>query len=471
MSVQLTRRRFVEGSAALGAGLTLGGPISALAARSKNTKASRRTVGYGQLAPTPERDTGVEWLELPPGFRYRIISRQGEPMDDGNPTPGIFDGMAAYDGPGSTTILIRNHENRSRAGEIPVVVPRSRQYDRDPVTRGGNTKLVVSRQRELLGSFAVLGGTHTNCAGGATPWDTWITCEEIFNYGSVEANAAPPGTPHGYAFEVPADADGPASPLEINDAGRFSHEAVAWLDGVLYETEDRGDACFYRFLPSRQPREFGDLAAFGGRLEALVVRGRPNFDMDTANPGEEYQVEWVEIDDPDPAADTVRVQAQEKGAAIFTRTEGIWPTERRVYFDCTSGGEAGLGQLWELTPRGRDGGQLRLIYESTSVDDLEGPDNLVVVPATGHVFLQEDAEDVQFVRGVDRRGRIYDFVKTLRNNFEFCGGCFSPDGRTFFLNQQGGRQDGGPDGTDPLNPPDESTAVTYAIWGPFGELD
>ena len=70
----------------------------------------------------------------------------------------------------------------------------------------------------------------------------------------------------------------------------------------------------------------------------------------------------------DPAADTVRVQAQEKGAAIFTRTEGIWPTERRVYFDCTSGGEAGLGQLWELTPHGRDGGRLRLIYESTSVD-------------------------------------------------------------------------------------------------------
>ena len=90
----------------------------------------------------------------------------------------------------------------------------------------------------------------------------------------------------------------------------------------------------------------------------------------------------------------------------------------------------------------------------------------MVVPATGHVFLQEDAEDVQYVRGVDRRGRIYDFAKTLLNNFEFCGGCFSPDGKTFFLNQQGGRQDGGPDGTDPLNPPDETTRRHLRDLGP-----
>ncbi len=468
MTVELTRRRFIEGSAAVGAGLTLGGPISALAARAAKGEARRSTGGYGPLAPRPEQDTGVEWLELPPGFKYRIINRQGDPMDDGNPTPGIFDGMAAFPGRGKRTILIRNHENRSRAGEIPVVVPSAKLYDRDPETRGGNTKLVVNGDREVVRSFAVLGGTHTNCAGGQMPWGTWVTCEEIFGYGP--AGTAPPGTRHGYIFEVPADATGPVNPLEVPDAGRFSHEAVAWLDGALYETEDRGDACFYRFRPARRPREFGDLAAFGGTLEALVVSGSPNLDMNTVDPGDAFDVEWVRIENPDPDTDTVRVEAQEKGAAIFDRTEGIWSTERRLYFDCTSGGEAQLGQLWAFKPEGRHGGRLRLIYESTSLDALEGPDNLVVVPATGHVFLQEDAEDVQFVRGVDRRGRIYDFAKTFRNNFEFCGGCFSPDGKTFFLNQQGGRQDGGPDGDDPLNPPDESTAVTYAIWGPFDDL-
>src|ERR687892_988837 len=109
---ELTRRRFVQGSAAVGGGLMLSGPLSALAARTAEG-APRRSSGYGQLRPTPEQETGLEWIELPPGFKYRIISRQGDPMDDGNPTPGIFDGMAAYAGSQNTTILIRNHENRS----------------------------------------------------------------------------------------------------------------------------------------------------------------------------------------------------------------------------------------------------------------------------------------------------------------------------------------------------------------------
>ena len=463
MALDVTRRGFTQGSIAVGGGLALGGPISALAARTAEGR-PRRSPGYGQLRPTPEVNTGVVYLALPPGFDYRVISRQNQPMDDGNPTPGIFDGMAAYPGPRDSTILIRNHENRSRAGEIPVVVPPDKRYDPDPNVRGGNTKLVVSKSRRVTESFAVLGGTHTNCAGGLTPWDSWITCEEIFNYGSVEDNTVPgTGAPHGFCFEIPADADGPVDPIPIEDAGRFSHEAVTWLDGILYETEDRGDAAFYRFLPASQPRESGDLASAGGTLEALVVEGSPNFDANTAGPGQSLAVEWVTIEEPNPPEDTVRAEAQSKGAAIFDRTEGAWTAGDRIYFDCTTGGEAQLGQLWEYEPTGSDSGRLTLIYESTSIDDLEGPDNLVVVPHTGHVFLQEDADGDQFVRGVTPDGQIYDFARTVLNETEFCGGTFSPDGKTFFVNQQGDR--GAP------SPGPEIEALTYAIWGPFSRGD
>ncbi len=90
---------------------------------------------------------------------------------------------------------------------------------------------------------------------------------------------------------------------------------------------------------------------------------------------------------------------------------------------------------------------------------LDAPDNLVVVPQTGDVFLQEDGGGEQFVRGVTRRGEIYDFAKTVLNDTEFCGGCFSPDGRTFFVSQQGERVAG--------TPTPDVQALTYAIWGPF----
>jgi len=465
MTLDMTRRRFVEGSAAVGGGLAIAGPLSALAAQTAEGRSRPQTVGYGELQPTKEIDTGIEYLALPPGFRYRLISRAGDPMSDGNPTPGIFDGMAAYPGRGGDVVLIRNHENRSRAGEVTVPVPAGKRYDPDPNVRGGNTKLVVGRDRRVREQYAVLGGTHTNCAGGVTPWGTWITCEEIFNYGATESNVTPgTGVPHGYSFEVPANATKPVTPQPIVDAGRFSHEAVAWLDGVLYETEDRGNAAFYRFVPERTPRESGDLASFGGTLQALRIPGRLNFDADDANPGESFPVDWVTIDEPNPLTDTVRAQAQAKGAAIFNRTEGIWSADRRVYFDCTSGGAAGLGQIWEYTPRGRDGGELRLVYESTSADDLQAPDNLVVVPHTGDVWVQEDGAGEQFVRGVTRRGEIYDFAQGLATDSEFCGGCFSPDGETFFLNHQGERLAAG---ETPATQPEANRGLTFAIWGPF----
>jgi hypothetical protein len=430
----MDRRAFLRRSLLSAAGLTLAGPLSGLACRP--SAEPKKVDGYGPLHEKGD-------LALPRGFEYRVVSRSGAPMDDGEPTPGLFDGMAAFPGPDGTTVLIRNHENRERSGEREVLVPARRRYDPDRNCNGGCTKLVVSPRRRLVESFAVLGGTSTNCAGGAMPWGSWVTCEEVFEDG---------GRPHGFAFEIDARAPEPVPAVPIEGAGRFVHEAVAWSDGALYLTEDRSDAAFYRFVPDRRPQRPGDLAASRGRLQALRIRGRAGADTSSGwEVGRAFEVRWVDLDDPVPEKDTLRYEAHDKGAARFEREEGIWAGRDRVWFDCTDGGREGLGQVWEYDTRRQ---RLTLIYESPGRRSLSHPDNLVVTP-DGGLLLCEDTDHPQFIRGLTRDGGIYDFARAVGNDSEFCGATFGPDGRTLFVNQQGDRSEG--------------TAVTYAIWGPWEE--
>jgi hypothetical protein len=285
----------------------------------------------------------------------------------------------------------------------------------------------------VVESFAILGGTDTNCAGGQTPYGTWITCEEVVNRGAT-------GTPQGYIFEIDASASGPVQARPVTAAGRFAHEAVAWLDGILYETEDRkNDSFFYRYIPENPPGSGGNLADTSGVLQALKIKGVQNAIMDTfPTVGEPYEVEWVTIAEPNPADDTdsspLAVGEQAKSAAIFDREEGIWVGGDKVYFDCTEGSTANLGQVYEFDPGSQT---ITLIYQSASGKTLENPDNVVIVPKTGDIFLQKYSDPEHFVRGLTPDGKIYDFARTITNNTEFCGGCFSPDGTVFFLNQQG----------------------------------
>jgi secreted PhoX family phosphatase len=340
----MNRRSFLKHASALGGGLVLAGPLHTLGIRAAFRESPPVAKGYGRLV-----EKGPE-LALPAEFNYQVIARQGYPMHDGQLTPSAFDGMGAFPGPDGTTILIRNHENRERAGEVPVIVP----SPYDAAVRGGNVKLVVSREKAGIDSdgrqlydyfvddsFGILGGTSTNCAGGELPYSTWLTCEEIVE-GPAFGPLPPSGsgaTPmkHGYVFEIDATAAAPVSAVPIIGAGRFAHEAAAWHAGILYLTEDRnnrtqGGACFYRYVLDRQVGRAGELAATRGVLQALRLRDEFRADMDAGRVvGVAYDVEWVTIDEPDHDDDTdmntaripgrtpVRFQAQDQGAAVFDR--------------------------------------------------------------------------------------------------------------------------------------------------------
>jgi uncharacterized protein len=479
----LSRRQFLTRSAAVAGGLAVAGPLQAFVARAALGQ-TVTSAGYGPLV-----DMGDLWL--PEGFQYRIISRRGDPMTVINPatgapypTPSRFDGMAAFDDPATgDTILIRNHENRSRRGdffpgETRVEVPNP--YD--PAVRpqgggmfckGGVTKLVV-RNRGVISSSALLGGTIWNCAGGKTPWNSWITCEEQF----ADGGSSTTQIPHGYIFEVDASATAPVDPIPIKLAGRFDHEAVLWHDESLYLTEDKPDASFYRYTPSPRPEKVGDLAASNGPLDALIVNGHPNLNTSTGWPvaiGEPLPVSWVTVPNPDPASDAsptgVRYQAQALGAAVFRRTEGCWLGDDKIYFDCTNGGPSRMGQIWELDPQAME---LRLIFQSDSVSQLYQPDNLTVAP-TEDLFVCEDTGGdgavegaIPHIRALTPDGLIYDFARASANMTEFCGSCFSSvphpeprsggldlDNLTLYVNQQG------------AGPQTGEAGVTYAIWGPW----
>lgn len=447
----LDRRSFLGRSALVAGGVVLGaGSAAGLAARAANAgtgpQLARRGHGsYGALAPRPAENDGVTYIELPEGFRYTAFGQTGTPMTDGKPTPPAHDGMAAYSAPDGIR-LVRNHEARTQGPAIDMATA----YD--TLAQGGTTTLVVDPATRLpVKSFISLSGTHTNCAGGLTPWGSWLTCEETTTGPGSGYNQ-----PHGYVFEVPALADAPVTPVPLKAMGRFTHEAIA-IDpstGFVYLTEDEGTAGIYRFIPNNP-----GVLADGGQLEILSVLDQPGYDTRTGQSvGAGLKCKWLPIDDPDPAdaedeSLSVFNQGQAQGAATFARLEGAWFGDGFVYFHSTSGGDAGLGQVWLLRPYGTTNKcRIELVYESDDALHLDGPDNITVSPRGGLVLCEDGGGD-QYLRGLTRKGEIFDFAKNVLAGFdgsEFAGACYSPDGETLFANIQ-------------------TPGVTLAIWGPWDD--
>jgi len=461
------RRTFLKNSAISSAGIALAS--SSLANRASVLERADglegfRSPGFGTLMPTRAKNTGETLLALPQGFEYNVMSKTGKPMSGGSPTPGAPDGMCTFKVRNELRI-VRNHEVSN--GSIPrpnSAISPINAYD--PDAGGGTTTLVVDpNTKTIIRDFASLSGTLINCAGGPTPWGSWISCEETTLGPSIRTKSRGVKTggfskPHGYCFEVPASANGPVPPVPLKAMGRFTHEAISVdrKSGIVYLTEDYNPAGFYRFLPKKNKR-----LVEGGLLQVLAIVDKDEYDTRTGQkPLATYGARWVSIDDPDPAtADmdplSVFKQGRAKGAALFNRLEGCCNDGNgRIYFTSTSGGDAKGGQIWMYEAISRDLGRLNLLFESPDRSLLDMPDNICLMPRSELLFICEDSDYVgeggtadNFIRILTRDGKLADFAHNIipgSERIEFAGSTFSPDGKILFVNIMGG-------------------GWTFAIWG------
>ncbi|MGB3515215.1 MAG: alkaline phosphatase PhoX [Elainellaceae cyanobacterium] len=450
----LSRRQFVSIS-----GTTLAATALESCFRAIGSRSISKSVGADGLRPerfnttqfgTPrfgplQRDPN-RILDLPAGLTYRVISQVGDVMESGHRVPNAFDGMGAFAGANGQIILVRNHELLPSS---PMGVVSPSPYDGR--AKGGTTTLVVSPERSLIRQFPSLSGTCRNCAGGTTPWGTWISCEEDVSTPAANALTNPTNVTqaHGYAFEVPAAEDlsrfSMDAPAPLKAMGRFRREAIA-IDprtGIVYQTEDQEDGLFYRFIPEVP----GNLAA-GGQLQALHLRDRPQAATQSGMAiGQSFEVDWVPISEPDPSDDTVRLEGQQQGATRFARGEGICYSDGHIYFTCTTGGDVPHGQVWKyspgflasaITPSSESSetppsDTLELIVQPNNRRVLDYPDNLIMAP-WGDLLLCEDGLNEQFVIAATPEGSLYPIARNALNNSEFAGICAAPDGQTLFLN-------------------------------------
>ncbi len=428
-----------------------------------------RAFGFGDIAPVAAKNTGETLLALPKGFEYNVIGKAGGAMSDGRLTPRFHDGMATFK-VGRELRIVRNHE--VRGGSVPrpdSAIGSGNHYDE--TAGGGTTTLVLDpKTRMIVRDFVSLSGTLVNCAGGPTPWGSWISCEEttIGQTTRTDSKGNKSGgfpKPHGYCFEVQASANNNMPPVPLKAMGRFVHEAAAVdkKSGVVYMTEDNNPSGLFRFLPNRDKR-----LAEGGTLQVLAVKDKNQYDTRTGQKaGMPMTAIWVTIPNPDPAESDVDEgavfkQGLSSGAASFSRLEGCCLDGKgRLYCVSTSGGDNKGGQIWKYEPAGKNEGRLTLVFESPSREMLDMPDNICLMPKSTLIFICEDSDYTgeggtpdNLVRILTPDGRIADFARNIAPSSptsEFAGSTFSIDGKTLFVNIQG-------------------AGVTCAIWGEWNRF-
>lgn len=437
-----TRRSFLKAMGAVSLG------FSGLQAFANQLDRDLLIDGYGKLY-----NQGI--LKLPKGFSFKIIAEKGSTMHDGLLLPGRGDGMGTFEGKNGRVILIRNHENSpgylvdspfGYSNQYLHKVNQERVFDmgygKYPHLGGTTTSIYNEQTQKVEKVFMSLAGTARNCAGGITPWGSWLTCEEY-----VHTKDDTHAKKHGYVFEVPANERiGLKYPVPLRAMGRFNHEAVAVgpKTGIVYLTEDRHEGLFYRFIPNVK----GQLHK-RGKLQALAFVWKEgmdtrNWDETRLKEGTKYAVKWVDLEDVDTENDDLRIRGYAKGCAVFARGEGIWFGKNELYFACTNGGKIKTGQIFKYIPSKYEGTskekkeayypRLALYAEPNDTSVLKYCDNLTVAPWGDVVFCEDRTTPRIF--GITPKGKFYQIAENIGYQSEFAGVCFSPSGKTLFVNIQ-----------------------------------
>lgn len=391
----LTRRDALRVGAGAAGGAALAG---GLLGRAFDAMAAPAVIGAGPYGPLEAPD--ANGIRLPKGFTSREIARTGKPLGaSGTDFHALPDGMGAFKVDGGWVLATNS--------EMPYL---------EGIAEIGTAAIRFDDNFNVTDYYPILKRTHLNCAGGVTPWGTWLSCEEI---------------PTGAVWEC--------DPLGVKEAvshptmGLFKHEACS-IDPIgkkAYLTEDLGDGCLYRYSPDSYP----DLSR--GLLEVASVQ-------------ENGKVTWLRVPDPQQTGGTpTRQQVPE--ATQFKRGEGMWYDEGVIYFATTQDDRV---YAYHCAAE-----ELEVLYDGVALGEdapLHDTDNVTVARISGDLFVCEDAGEHQ-VCIISAEGEAAPFLQLPGEdhmNSELTGPVFDPTGQRFYFASQ--RAVGG--------------GVIYEISGPFRRL-
>ncbi|MFI1399901.1 alkaline phosphatase PhoX [Streptomyces sp. NPDC020681] len=383
----MERRSFLRGAVIGTSAAALGGTLwrgAALAAPAQPGPGP-----YGALQPADGNG-----ILLPNGFSSRVIARSGQTVSGTSYTwHNAPDGGACY-ADGSGWIYVSNSEINPSGGASAV--------------KFGSTGAIT-------GAYRILSGTRQNCAGGKTPWNTWLSCEEV----SL-----------GYVYET--DPWGVNAAVRRDAMGKFKHEAAAAdpVRQVVYLTEDESSGCLYRFIPTT----WGNLAS--GTLQVLKAG--------TATSG---SFTWANVPDPDGSPTATRNQVS--GAKKFNGGEGCYYADDKVWF--TTKGD---NRVWQLN---LTNSTYELAYDDSLVSGsapLTGVDN-VTGSSSGDLFVAEDGGNMEICI-ITPDDVVAPFLRISgQSGSEITGPAFSPDGKRLYFSSQRGTSGS------------SSGGITYEVTGPF----